>query len=111
MIKYDWIREIVDVETAFLYDDLEEEIYLKIYNGLDLITGEEYDSDNCLILLKAMYGLVQVARQFYKKLIYVRVTKMGFVKCEADGCLLIQLNDIRTVILYIYVDDMLVVEN
>ena len=36
---------------------------------------------------------------------------MGFVKCEAYGCLLIRVNDIGTVILCIYVDDMLVVGN
>ena len=49
MIKYGWIGEIVDVETSFLYGDLEEEIYLKIPTELDLITGEEYDADDCLI--------------------------------------------------------------
>ena len=36
MIKYGWIGEIVNVETAFLYDELEEEIYLKIPTGLDV---------------------------------------------------------------------------
>ena len=34
---------------------------------------------------------------------------MGFFKCEADGCLLIQVGNIGTVILCIYLDDMLVV--
>ena len=43
MVKYGWIGTIVDVETEFLYGDLEKEIYLKIPTGLDLITGIEYD--------------------------------------------------------------------
>ena len=55
-----------------------------------------------------MYGLVQSAQQFYKKLTCVIVTKMGFVKCEADGCLLIRVHHIRTVTLCIYVEEMLV---
>ena len=79
-----------------------------IPTGLDLITGEEYDSSKCLILLKAMCGLVQATRQFYKKLTCVTGTKMGFVEFEADGCL-IRVNNIGTLILYIYVDDALVV--
>ena len=40
MMKYGWVREIVDVETAFLYSKLEEEIYLKTPTGLDLVTGK-----------------------------------------------------------------------
>ena len=56
-----------------------------------------------------MYGLVQAAWQFYKKLTCLTVTKMGFIKCEANGCLLIRVNDIIIVILCNYVDGMLVV--
>ena len=58
-----------------------------------------------------MYWLVQAAHQFYKKLTCVTVTKMGFVKCEADVCLLIQVENIVTVILCIYIDDILDVGN
>ena len=46
---YDWSAEIIDIETAFLYGDLEEEIYFKIPEGY-----EEYKEkgleDKCLIL-------------------------------------------------------------
>ena len=37
------------------------------------------------------------------------MTTIWFVKCEANGCLLIRLNDVETVILCIYVDKILVV--
>ena len=30
---YGWSGKIIDIETAFLYRDLEEEIYLKILEG------------------------------------------------------------------------------
>ena len=39
------------------------------------------------------------------------VTKMGFVKCKADGFLLVKVKYEGTVILCIYVDDMLVLGN
>ena len=109
MIKYGWVGEIIDVETAFLYGELEEEIYLKIPAGLDLVTGEKFEQEDCLVLLKAMYGLVQAARQFYKKLVRVTVEKMGFKKSDANGCLLMRVIELGTVILCVYVDDMLVV--
>jgi len=40
---------IIDVETAFLHGELDEEIYMDLSAGLD------GDSDKCL--LKALYGL------------------------------------------------------
>ena len=46
-----------DVETAFLYGESEEEIYMKAPKGLVL------QEDECLLLLKAIYGLVQASRQ------------------------------------------------
>ena len=61
------------------------------------------------MLIKAMYGLVQAAHQYYKKLTRVTVTKMEFVKCEADGCILIQVDNIGTMILCIYVNNRLVI--
>ena len=57
--------EIVDVETAFLYGDLDEEIYMKIPPGFAKYLGTEVEKEECLILLKSIYGLVQAARQFF----------------------------------------------
>ncbi len=44
---------LTDIDTAFLYADLEEEIYMDIPKGL---TGF---NDKCLLLLKTLYSLVQ----------------------------------------------------
>jgi len=44
---------LIDVDTAFLYRDLVEETCMVIPEGL---TGF---SNECLLLLKALYGLVQ----------------------------------------------------
>jgi hypothetical protein len=53
---------IVNVETALLHGELQEEIYMNITEGMS------YDSKHCLLLIKTIYGLVQSAREFYKKL-------------------------------------------
>jgi hypothetical protein len=52
---------IVDVETTFLHAELQEEIYMNIPEGMS------YDSKHYLLLTKTIYGLVQSAREFYKK--------------------------------------------
>ena len=104
-----WKMEIVDVETAFLYGDLEEEIYMKLPEGLDLFLEKKFDSDEALILVQAMYGLVQAARQFFKKLRDTMVKEMGFAKCLSDQCLLVRESKIGTLVVCIYIDDTLVI--
>jgi len=77
---------IIDVKIAFLYRDLDEEIYMEL---LDRMMGFE---DECLLLLKAIYGLVQAARQWHKKLIDV-LKKIGFKGGIANPCLMMQQNN------------------
>jgi hypothetical protein len=91
--------EQIDVETAFLHGDLEELIYMLCPKGL------ECADDECLLLEKAIYGLVQAARQWYKK--FVRMLRtIGFTPSLADPCLLskAEANGDRTLIV-LYVDD------
>ena len=54
-----WETEVVDVEMASLYKDLKEEIYMKFPKGYKFL--EKLSEDECLMLLKALYGLVQAA--------------------------------------------------
>jgi hypothetical protein len=51
--KLIWVLEafIVDVETAFSLDEIQEEIYVNIPEG------KSYDSKHCLLLTKTIYGL------------------------------------------------------
>ena len=77
--------EIVDVETAFLYGDLDKEIYTKMPVKIQEILDEADDSDDCVVLDKTLYGLVQAARQFFKKLTYVMEKELGLIRCKADN--------------------------
>jgi Reverse transcriptase (RNA-dependent DNA polymerase) len=52
---------LLDIEVAFLHGELDEEIYMYCPPGF------EHEPDEVLLLLKALYGLVQAARQFFKK--------------------------------------------
>ena len=99
--------EVVDIETAFLYGVLDEEIFMKIPEGLDEYLESTFENNECLILDKAIYGLVQATRQFHKKLTKVMENKMGFLKCMADECLLMRTTEKGTVIVCVYIDDTL----
>ena len=56
-----------------------------------------------------LYRLVQVSRQFYKKLIEVLVVKLEFIKCLNDPCLLMKENENGIIIICLYIDDTLYV--
>ena len=60
--------KVVDIDNALMNGDLEHEIYMKIPEGYDEVINQRVDKENCLILQKAIYGLVQAARQFGRKL-------------------------------------------
>ena len=56
---------VMDVETAFLYGEIDEEIFMKSPVGM-----EEIDpGSDCYQLLKGIYGSCQAARQFWKKFV------------------------------------------
>ena len=40
-VQYKWEAEIIDFKTAYLYGNLDEEIYLKIPNGYKKIQQKE----------------------------------------------------------------------
>ena len=105
LVSNNWEADIVDIETAFLYGELEEEIYIKVPEGLETYLDTMFGPDHCFLLNKAMYGLVQAARQFYKKFIKIMTKELGFEKCLADSCLLRRTNGNGTVLVCVYVDD------
>ena len=89
---------IFDVETAFLLGDLKEEIFMDCPSGMD------HEEDECLLLVKTLYGLVQSARRYFEAFKGV-LLKLGFKQCPADHCLFMR-NDHRGIcIILCHVDD------
>ena len=100
--------EVVDSDNAFLNGDLEHEIYMKIPEGYDEVISEDVDKEDCLILQKAIYGLVQEARQFWKKI--VEKMQEGVLQLsEIDPCILYKEDERGVCIIIIYIDDMLII--
>ena len=44
------------------------------------------NKDDCIILNKCIYGLVQETRQYYKKAVEI-LKKLGFIGGNVDSCL------------------------
>ncbi len=57
---FDLKANLVDVGTAFLYDNTEEEIFMECPSGMT-----EAEEVGALALNKFVYGIVQAARQYH----------------------------------------------
>ena len=80
-IPYRLSAKIVDVETAFLYGSLVEQIFMECPKGM------RGASTNHVVLLRhCIYGLVQAARQYYKHIVAI-LKKIGFSGGDVDPCL------------------------
>ena len=101
---------VMDVETVFLYGDIEEEIFMKSPSGMEEIDPGSLQED-CYQLKKGIYGLCQAARQFWKKFVdTIKKEPFGFTVSPADPCLLFKENDLGICIIIMSVDDMLIIE-
>ena len=98
----DWDIEVLDVKTAFLFGELDEEIYMEQPEGF-VKQGQE---KKVCHLLKATYGLKQAALQWNKAL-HDSLLKMGFTHTFANPGVYIHFHNQNLIILVIYVDDVL----
>ncbi|KAE8730652.1 putative galacturonosyltransferase 6 [Hibiscus syriacus] len=96
--------EQLDVKTAFLHGNLEEEIYMLQPEGF-----EEKEKKNLVCRLnKSLYGLKQAPRCWYKRFDSF-IMCLGYNRLNADPCAYFKRSgDNDFVILLLYVDDMLV---
>ena len=103
MIIYGLQGKLVDVETAFLYGDLEEEVYMDCPEGM-----VDVKEDEALLLQSTIYGLVQSARQYYKKATKI-LKDLGFLGGTVDPCLFHRETEKGKVYFGLYVDDNLLI--
>jgi hypothetical protein len=95
----------LDIKTAFLYGDLQEEIYMEQPEGF-VVPGKE---DQVCRLLKSIYGLKQASRAWNKKF-HDFILKFGLTQSRADPCVYFRHrregeDDEEFTVLIIYVDD------
>jgi hypothetical protein len=93
----------MDVNTTFLNEELEEEIYMDQPYGF-IAKGQE---GMVCKLLKSLHGLKQAPKQWLKKFDKT-LTSFGFVVKEADKYVYYRYGEGNGVILCLYVDDILI---
>ncbi|KAH9686503.1 hypothetical protein KPL70_014374 [Citrus sinensis] len=94
----------MDVKTAFLNGDLDEEIYMEQPEGF-IAPGQE---KKVCKLVKSLYGLKQAPKQWHEKFDHMMITS-GFKINECDKCVYVKEIENGYFILCLYVDDMLIV--
>ena len=100
--SYNLIVHQMDVKTAFLNGDLEEELYMEQPPGF-VVPGKE---NKVCRLKKSLYGLKQAPKQWYEKF-HNTILSFGFVVNGSDACVYSKMFGAQCVILCLYVDDML----
>ncbi|KAK8950761.1 hypothetical protein KSP39_PZI003380 [Platanthera zijinensis] len=93
----------MDVKTAFLNGELDEEIYMAQPEGY----VQKDQKDKVCKLDKSIYGLKQAPKMWHMKFDQV-VKSLGFQSSLSDKCLYHRSLSNQTVIICLYVDDMLI---
>jgi hypothetical protein len=96
-----WRVHQMDVKTAFLNGEIEEEVYMEQPDGF--VTHEK-ESHVCR-LKKALYGLKKAPRAWYEK-IDGYLMSLGFSKSVVDPNLYYHIVGDECLILVLYVDDL-----
>ncbi len=91
----------LDVDSAFLYADLDEEVFMTPPPGMEL------DEGFCLKLLKSLYGLKQAPRNWNKNIVE-HIKSLCFKQCVLDNCLFVKQSGGNMYLISLYVDDILV---
>ncbi|KAH9767170.1 hypothetical protein KPL71_011175 [Citrus sinensis] len=100
----DMYLEQMDVKTAFLHGELQEEIVMEQPEGY-VVSGKE---DHVCLLKKSLYGLKQSPRQWYLKFDSF-MTKHAYKRSNYDCCVYFKdIGDGKMIYLMLYVDDMLI---
>ena len=109
MMVENLVSLVMDVETAFIYGDIEEEIFMKSPVGMEEIDPGPSPKD-CYELKKGINELVQAARQFWKKFRdTIKKESFRFQVSPADTSMLFKENELGICIIIMYVDDMLII--
>ena len=91
----------MDVKNAFLNGDLSEEVYMQPSLGLSV------ESNKVCHFRRALYGLKQAPRAWFAKFSST-ISRLGYMASHYDYALFLRRTDKDTILLLLYVDDMII---
>ncbi|CAL8170379.1 unnamed protein product [Prunus armeniaca] len=101
--QFQWSLRQLDVKNAFLHGVLQEEVYMTQPQGF---ASKHHPSDFVCRLKKSLYGLKQAPRAWNERFTSF-LPSLGFQASNADPSLFIQHSSLGTVVLLLYVDDII----
>ncbi|WKA08959.1 hypothetical protein VitviT2T_026639 [Vitis vinifera] len=96
-----WDLFQMDVKNAFLNGDLSEEVYMQPPPGLSI------ESNKVCHLRRALYGLKQAPRAWFAKFSST-IFRLGYTASPYNSALFLRRTDKGTILLLLYVDDMII---
>ncbi|KAK1684531.1 hypothetical protein QYE76_045379 [Lolium multiflorum] len=96
----------MDVKTAFLNGDIEEELYMVQPKGF----VDPKNADKVCKLQCSIYGLKQASRSWNRRFDKV-IKDFGFVQCHGEACIYKKVSGSSVAFLILYVDDILLIGN
>ena len=91
----------MDVKNAFLNGDLSEEVYMQPSLGLSV------ESNKVFHLQCAFYGLKQAPQAWFAKFSST-ISRLGYMASHYDSALFLRRTDKCTILLLLYLDDMII---
>lgn len=104
-VKLDFKTTHLDVKTAFLNGYLEEDIFMQKPDCFD-----DLNDGKVLKLKKAIYGLKQSSRMWYRK-VEDCLCNIGYIKSKYEPCLFIKRTKTYITVIALYVDDFFIFSN
>jgi hypothetical protein len=98
----------IDISVAFLYGDIDAEVYMVMPEGLP-----RYDADGNELfckLWKSLYGLRQAPRIWYQHFL-TSLLAWGFIRSTVDPCLFIWHEGESVIYALLWVDDLVLLDN
>ena len=105
---YDWELENMDVVTAFLQSEMQEEVYVRQPEGYEKF-GPNGEPLVCK-LHKSLYGLKQSPRN-WNQVVDKWFKTYGLIPSKSDPCLYVKRKDGDILIVVLYVDDLIIAGN
>ncbi|KAK1601336.1 hypothetical protein QYE76_007898, partial [Lolium multiflorum] len=96
----------MDVKTAFLNGDIEEELYMVQPKGF----VDPKNADKVCKLQRSIYGLKQASRSWNRRFDKV-IKDFGFIQCHGEACIYKKVSGSSVAFLILYVDDILLIGN
>jgi Reverse transcriptase (RNA-dependent DNA polymerase) len=106
VVFHDYEIRQMDVKTAFLNGNLEEDMYMIQPTGFE----DPKNAEKVCKLLRSIYGLKQTSRSWNLRF-HEEVKKFDFIKCEEEPCVYRKTNGSAIAFLILCVDDILLMEN